>query len=368
MSVALWLVTALALIPATLFVINLRLYRVLPIARRRTSVSVLIPARDEAGVIEGAVQSVLSNKDVDLEVIVLDDQSTDGTSGIVRRLGAADARVRCEPAPLLPDGWCGKQHACAVLASLARFETLCFMDADVKLANDALGRMSTFLYESGADLVSGFPHERTETWLEKLLLPLIHFVLLGFLPIARMRRSVSPAYAAGCGQLIMVSRAGYDKAGGHRAIAASLHDGLNLPKAFRQAELSTDLFDATDIADCRMYTGARQVWSGLSKNAVEGIAAPTRILPFTVLLLVGQVLPFAFLFAGIRTMLPAVVLAWLPRFLGALRFRQSWLGALLHPFGVVVLLAIQWVALTRHWLGYSPSWKGRICLQAERNS
>src|SRR3546814_3618215 len=77
-----------------------------------------------------------------------------------------------------------------------------------------------------------------------------------------------------CGQLIAVRRAAYERAGGHAAIRSSLHDGLTLPRAFRRCGLRTDLFDATEIASCRMYEGARAVWAGLSKNATEGMSTP----------------------------------------------------------------------------------------------
>ncbi len=116
-------------------------------------------------------------------------------------------------------------------------------------------------------------------FLERLVIPLIHFVLLGFLPLARMRASRSPAYAAGCGQLFLARREAYEKMGGHAVIRTSLHDGLTLPAAFRRAGLATDLFDATDVASCRMYHGAGELWRGLAKNATEGIAHPARIGP-----------------------------------------------------------------------------------------
>ena len=147
-----------------------------------------------------------------------------------------------------------------------------------------------------------------------------------------------------------------------------MHDGLTLPRSFRKAGFRTDLFDATPIAQCRMYQGTGEVWNGLTKNAIEGIAAPTRIVPFTLVLLGGQVMPFILLpTALIEPQSPriaalcaiAVGLAYLPRLLGAWRFRQSLLGALLHPIGISVLVGAQWCALVS-WLAGRPAyWKGR---------
>jgi Glycosyl transferase family 2 len=354
-------------IPALLFWRNLRRYAPPPAPVGRPAVSVLIPARDEERSIRGAVEAALASRGVDLEVIVLDDHSRDRTAEIVRGLG--DPRVRLETAPPLPAGWCGKQHACAVLAGLARHPLLLFVDADVRLEPAGAARAAAFLEASGAGLVSGVPRQETVTFLERLLLPLIHFILLSFLPMGWMRRfRHDPAYGAGCGQLFLARREAYEKAGGHAAIRASLHDGVTLPRAFRRAGIATDLFDATSVASCRMYRGAGEVWRGLAKNATEGIAAPAMIVPFTLLLTAGQVAPPALLLLGLLGLLPADVLfpaaagslaAWLPRLAAVRRFQQPVDGALLHPVAILVFLTLQWTALGRQLLGRPAGWKGR---------
>jgi hypothetical protein len=273
-----------------------------------------------------------------------------------------------------PAGWCCKQYVCSVLAQVARHPVLVFLDADVRLAPDGLARMTAFLDESRAELASGIPLQETGTLVEKLVIPLIHFVLLGFLPLAWMRRSRHPAYAAGCGQLIMARRSAYHAAGGHAAIHASLHDGITLPRAFRAAGFRTDLCDMTEIATCRMYHSAGEVWRGLSKNATEGLASPGMILPATAVLLGGQVLPLGLLAALAWFSSP---LAWLavvgvsasyyPRFAAARRFRQSWLGASLHPAGIMIFLAIQWHALLIAARRRPATWKGREYLGMRRS-
>jgi hypothetical protein len=367
----------LALIPALLFLVNLRLYAPPPasspsISGLRPRLSVLIPARNEEAAIGPAVKSALANTAVELEVLVLDDHSEDRTAAIVEELADSDDRVRLVSAPELPAGWCGKQHACWVLARQARHPLLVFLDADVRLAPDALARMAAFMTASGADLASGIPRQETGTFLEKLEIPLIHFILLGFLPIRWMRKTLRPSFSAGCGQLFIARADAYHRCGGHSAICGTFHDGIKLPRAFRASGLKTDLFDATDLATCRMYRGAREVWFGLAKNASEGLAAPGKIVPMTLILLVGQVLPLFLLIAcayrsaeptrpGTQAILAllATTAAYYPRLAGARRFRQSPLGAVLHPLGVLILLAIQWFAFVRNALGRPSTWKGR---------
>src|SRR5205823_13144863 len=128
---------------------------------------------------------------------------------------ARDYRVRLVASEPFPADWCGKQFACHRLARHARYPLLVFVDADVRLASDAVARLAAFLESSGADLVSGIPRQETSTLLEKLVLPLMSFLLLGYLPFFFMRRFGHPAFAAGCAQLFVTRRDAYEPAGGH---------------------------------------------------------------------------------------------------------------------------------------------------------
>ena len=377
MSISLTLVClSCTLLPAVMFIVNLNNYHE-PRKRNNSpppAVSVLIPARNEAAGIAAALRAVLATRDVEFEVVVMDDASTDGTDRIVFDLAETDNRLRLEHAPPLPPDWNGKQHACWCLARVARNPILCFVDADVRLRSDCVARMAGFL--DGKSLVSGFPQQITGTFLEWMLLPLIHFVLLGFLPITRMRTTTEPGLGAACGQFIMARADDYFACGGHSSIKLTMHDGLRLPRLFREAGFKTDLADITNLASCRMYTSASEVWSGLAKNAVEGLGAPALIVPASALLFLGQILPFLTLGSLIHQQingfpapnrphlcifvtLTTIVAAYVPRFLGVIRFRQDWRGAILHPFGMVLLLAVQWYALCRKVIGCKTSWRHR---------
>jgi Glycosyl transferase family 2 len=363
--------SSLAIVPAALFLRNLPLYAPPPPAygQARPRCSVLIPARNEEATIARAVLSVLRNQTVDLEVIVLNDDSVDRTAQIVQAIAKDDERVRLAAAPPLPNGWCGKQHACHILAQLARHPLLVFMDADVVLMPDALIRMSAFMEQSGAALASGVPRQETVTFSERLLIPLIHFVLLGFLPISRMRASPKAAYSAGCGQLFVARADAYKACGGHSSIRATLHDGPKLPRVFRAASFMTDLFDATDIAQCRMYLNNVEVWRGLAKNAHEGLGSPRLIAPATLLLVGGQILPLCLLVAACLQTSPSpltmtycvlgTAAAFLPRLFAVARFRQPLGSALLHPLGICALVAIQWFAFSRSLRRRPAAWRGR---------
>ncbi|MCZ2340224.1 MAG: glycosyltransferase [Bacteroidales bacterium] len=390
----------LTAIPSLLYLFNTQLLRPPPTVRDTSGtvprVSVLIPARNEADSIGACVHAVLASTGVELEVIVLDDHSEDATAAIVNAIAQNDPRVRLAVAPSLPAGWCGKQHACFTLSRLAQYDILTFLDADVRLTPDALVRMIAFQRVSRAELVSGFPRQETGSLLEKLIIPLIHWLLTNYLPMYKMRSTRNPRFAAGCGQWFLTTRDAYETVGGHAAVRHSMHDGMTLPRVYRRCGFQTDIADATEIAVCRMYHNGEQVWNGLSKNAREGIGAWPSICVWTVLLSFGHIFPFMLLALGldwvyagmvaqilspdnpsalqhpgeIITKLSAIacLLSLAVRLDTARRFRASMFGAVLHPFGVAILLAIQWYATFRVWCGKPIGWKGRAHPCADRAS
>ncbi len=360
----------LAALPAALTLLNLPLFRAPrrpPASAGLPPVCVLIPARDEEARIEESVRAALASEGVDVEVVVMDDHSADRTREIVLALAEDEPRLRLERAPELPAGWCGKPAACQALADRTSAPVLLFIDADVRLERDGVARAVGRLLDSGAALSSGFPRQETKTLAERLLIPLMHVLLLGYLPLPGLLLTRHPMFAAGCGQLMVARREAYEEAGGHAAVRTTFHDGLALPRAFRRAGLATDVFDATHVARCRMYDGAREVVLGLAKNAREGLAGPVAIWIWSALLLGGHVLPAALAVAGVlaapgagwtRLALAGAALTLGTRVVLALRFRQSLLGALLHPVGVLLLVAVQWFARLRR--GGTLAWKGRV--------
>lgn len=366
------------ILPCVLFLWNVALYKKLPhspqyeVSPRELRVSVLIPARNEEKNIESTLRSVLENKGVSFEVIVLDDHSTDNTVSIVSKIKESFPNLRLEHAPPLPEGWCGKQHACHVLAGISRTDLLVFMDADVRLADDAIARMVSFMDSNKAALASGVPRQELGGFGERLLIPQIHFILLCFLPIWAMRKFKMPSMSGGCGQLFIAQRLAYEACGGHKIIRDTLHDGLKLPRVFRDAGFPTDLFDATDISSCRMYSSNKETWIGLGKNAHEGLGARATILPMTLMLLFGQALPpVIVVYAAVAapslllTAAVATLAAMIPRLVAVARFKQPLASALLHPLGIIGILVIQWSAFYRQLRGIPSTWKGRSYLSAE---
>ena len=331
-------------------------------------VSVLIPARNEALRIGPLLDSVLASEGVSCDLCVLDDESQDGTDAIVEAYSKKYPNVRLLKGTSVPAGWSGKQFACYQLAQQAKYEELVFLDADVALTKDALRRAIMQRRRTRADLLSGFPRQRVITIGEQLLIPLIHVILLCFLPFALMRWTRMTGAAAGCGQFFLTTKRAYEQCGGHGAIRQSLHDGIMLPRAYRMSGLKTDLFDASDVAHCRMYTSFPETWSGLMKNANEGFAKMPLLPIMTVLMLmafVGPLLSAVALWLNLISedfaipIIAAFVLSYLPRVLCCLKFDRAWLACMLNPASIILFLIIQWIALIRKSQGKGVKWRQR---------
>jgi isopentenyl-diphosphate delta-isomerase type 1 len=348
---------------------NLRLFAPPPEANPSDDalVSVCIPCRNEERNIRAVVESVLASRHRAIEVLVYDDDSSDGTAEILARLCEAHERVRSVARQPLPAGWVGKQHACHQLSRAAGGGWLLFIDADVRLEPDAIGRALAFAKTSRASLVSTFPRQIVGTLGEALVVPMMFYLLLGYLPFGRMRRSLSPSASAACGQFILVERTAYDASGGHAAIRESMHDGVKLPRVFRKAGYKTDLFDGTELCRVRMYDGFAQTWRGFAKNAYEGLGSLGLLVFLTVLHVAVHVAPWVLLpvlllgdAPPMATWLAAAVIGLqvAQRLVLSRRFAHPAGLAVLHPVSIVLLTLIQWHSYIIQ-LKSGRTWKGR---------
>ncbi|MCW2665582.1 MAG: glycosyl transferase, partial [Frankiales bacterium] len=260
----------LALVVAALSVhaaVNARLLRV-PTARTTgRRVSVLLPLRDEAARVEPCLRALLGQTGVDVELVVLDDGSTDGTADVVRRVADGDPRLRLVTGRPLAPGWLGKPHACAQLAAAAApsSEVLVFVDADVVLAPHAVAATVALLDEAGLDLVSPYPRQQAPG-ATRLVQPLLQWSWLTFLPLRLAERSPRPALSAANGQLLAVRRQAYDRVGGHAAVHDAVVEDLELLRALKRAGGTGGVADGTALATTRMYDSWPQLVDGYTKS------------------------------------------------------------------------------------------------------
>ncbi len=260
----------LALAAAALAVhaaVNARLLRIPTATSTDRRVSVLLPLRNEATRVEPCLRALLASTGVDLEVVVLDDGSTDGTAEVVGRVVAGDPRVRVlSGAPLQP-GWLGKPHACQQLADAASpaSEVLVFVDADVVVLPAAVAATVALLDQHGLDLVSPYPRQEAPGP-TRLVQPLLQWSWLTFLPLRLAERSSRPSLSAANGQLLAVRRSAYDRAGGHAAVQGQVVEDVELLRTLKRAGGRGGVADGTALATTRMYCSWDELVEGYSKS------------------------------------------------------------------------------------------------------
>lgn len=237
-------------------------------------VSVVIPARDEARNIGDCLRSVLASTYPALEVLVVDDHSSDGTGDIARAVATEDAarrggaaRVRVLDAPSLPPGWFGKQWACHTGAQQARGELLLFTDADTRHGPELIARSVSAINERGADLFTVAGHQAAVSFWEKVLQPYVMTILLahygGLEPMSRSKR---PVDKIANGQYVLTTRAAYTRAGGHEAVRAHVAEDLRLAQRYTELGMSAQMVLAQDHLSTRMYTSLAEIRRGWGKN------------------------------------------------------------------------------------------------------
>ena len=247
--------------------VNAHLLRRPTATSTRLRVSVLLPLRDEAGRVTPCLTALLGQRGVDLEVVVLDDGSTDGTGDLVRRLCDGDPRVRVLEGRSLPRGWLGKPHACQQLADAAAptSEVLVFLDADVVLEPHAVAATVALLDDTGLDLLSPYPRQEAPG-ATSLVQPLLQWSWLSFLPLRLAERSGRESLSAANGQLLAVWRGAYDRAGGHAAVRSEVVEDVELLRAVKRTGGRGGVCDGTEIATTRMYDSWAELADGYAKS------------------------------------------------------------------------------------------------------
>jgi len=235
-----------------------------------TLVSVVVPARNESAAIETVVRSVLASTYEPLELVVLDDRSTDATAAIVERLAAEDARLRLVRGEPLPEGWYGKPWACLQGYRAARGGLLLFTDADTRHEPELLARAVGALRAEQADLVTVAPRQRCETFWERLVMPQIWLLLGVRYHPSRVNRARRERDVIANGQFILMPRESYEAVGTHEIVRHEVAEDLALAQAFHRAGRKIHFAFAERLMETRMYQSLPHLVEGWSKNVYLG--------------------------------------------------------------------------------------------------
>lgn len=337
-------------------------------------VTIVIPARNEAGNIERCLNSVLTTTYPECEVVVVDDQSADGTGELARAIALRDSRVRVIDNSHPPEGWFGKQWACNTGASAANGTILCFADADTQHSPDLLTRSVNAIMRRNADLFSVMGRQELGSFWERIVQPHIFGIMaVRYGGTESVTKSPRTSDKIANGQCLFVQRLAYDELGGHSLVKSHVADDMMMAQRFFARGKHIVLEEGIEQLSTRMYTSFGELVHGWGKNVYAGgrdsvpmgrvgrfffplllLLAPLwSVLPLVVLLisLVQPVATVIYVWAVVVSMVSLVW--WLDIYR---RIGEPLWYAFLYPLGGAVIFYIFLRAVMR---GQNVQWKGR---------
>ncbi len=253
-------------------------------------ISVLIPARNEQKNIAMLLEDIILQDYDQWEAIVYDDLSEDKTAEIAGSFTSKDRRIKLVKGKELPEGWLGKNHACHQLVKHAGGNILLFVDADVRMKTTLLSNAVAHIEKHRLHMLSVFPQQIMQTWGERLIVPLMNWILVSLLPLILTRVSRFPSLSAANGQFLMVDAETYKKHMFHRIFRNSVAEDIAIARYMKRSGLRIHTILSGGQVQCRMYTSFAEAVNGFSKNVMAffGSSPLTGIL-FTAITSCGAV-------------------------------------------------------------------------------
>ncbi|WP_419803459.1 glycosyltransferase [Mucilaginibacter sp.] len=321
-------------------------------------VSVLIPARDEEKNILTLLQSLKNQDYKNIEVLILDDHSSDGTYNICSGFASENTSFSVIKGKQLPSGWLGKNFACHQLAQQAKGKYLLFLDADEEvykgLINSAIYRTKT----RRLSLLSLFTDQVMVSFGEKSVVPLMHFILLNLLPLRLIYLSENPAFAAASGQFMFFDAEKYHQHQWHEKVKDQVVEDVEIMKCVKQQKLKGEGLLANGLIRCRMYNNYQEAIYGFSKNFLAPFNySVLTFLLYLIFIICGPIL--IALVLPLQLLMMMVSLIVLTRIMISLSSGQNaFYNVLLHPLQMFNLVIVAYLSVRKH-LTKTVTWKGR---------
>ncbi|MDX2246775.1 MAG: glycosyltransferase family 2 protein [Bacteroidia bacterium] len=329
----------------------------------RPRLSFLVPARNEAANLPNLFAQIRGLNYPDYELLVLDDHSEDESAALVREESLRDKPVRLLSGKTLPPGWLGKNFACHQLALAASGDYFLFLDADIAELRPGLPEIALAeMQKRNLALLSIFPDQIMSTWGERLVVPLMHYILLSLLPLWAIFRFRFPSLAAANGQFMLFDAAFYRANHWHERVKSVIVEDIAIMQEVKKRGLKGMTFLADGLIRCRMYHSLKEAVGGFSKNILAGFGNSIAGLMVFLFLIyfswIGLVfyLPEKYLLAvGAMMLVIRAGISFLAR-------QNMGLNLLLHPFQIVMLVVIALGSVKRRISGKNE-WKGRNVMQ-----
>ncbi len=332
----------------------------------QVGLTVIIPARNEEEYLEACVRSILDQKEIDLEVVVVNDHSTDRTRDVADELARTDPRVRVIHDPPVEPGWLGKPNAMQKALETVSSEYILFSDADIVHSPGCIAAGLAEVKRRDLGLVTLMPTFEFQGIWEHVLVP----GYLGWMALNLSRGVEDPESkaAAAAGAFLLVRSDALKAAGGLEAIRSELVDDVKLAARFKEHRIPIGFYFAPELLRVRMFKSGSEAFWGMTKNVLA--AAPGGILGIILLAPVGMIChatpPVVFglaLFTGNAWLLGASVFAYASQYFGLIIFRRLYdivpVRLLFFPLNPIPTACCICRALYHRWVHGAVLWRGR---------
>jgi glycosyltransferase involved in cell wall biosynthesis len=321
-------------------------------------VSILIPVRNEEENILRLLQSIHQQDYQNYEVLILDDDSTDRTNEICTGFANTHPSFRVIKGEGLPREWLGKNFACHQLAQLAKGSFFLFVDADEQINNGLINSAVHRMYMQKLGLLSLFTNQQMPSFGEKLVVPLMHYILLNLLPLRLIYLVKNYSVAAASGQFMLFNADIYRKYQWHETVKDKVVEDVEIMKQVKAASFNGEALLANSMISCRMYKNYSTAVNGFSKNFLAAFNYKILLFLIYIVLIIGgpMIIMMTLDFHLIFFMAGLIILT---RVMVSLTAGQNaWYNIILHPLQMFSLTVVAFLAVQRH-LTKTIIWKGR---------
>jgi cellulose synthase/poly-beta-1,6-N-acetylglucosamine synthase-like glycosyltransferase len=319
------------------------------------SAGVLIPLRNEAENIKDLVVT-LSQQEGDFHFYLLDDNSEDLTHELLNQYTKGDSRFTVIKGAPLAQGWIGKTWALQQLFDQSKEEFLVSIDADVRLAPNAIARSVATLKSTSLDFISPYPRQIALSFGERMIQPLLQWSWLTTVPLRIAEKSSQPSMAIANGQFFVVRRMAIEKIGGYKAVKNAVIDDVFLARELIRHGFHGTVINGASIAQCHMYTSWTSIKSGYGKSLNKAFGGALGASFVVLFLFFTSILPFVLSLSGSFYGWLGYVLIVFSRMLSAIKTRGRIVDSFLHPISATLLI---YLIIHSFRVRNSVTWKGR---------
>lgn len=337
-------------------------------------VSVVLPVRNEERRVVPCLRSLMDQSYENYEIIVVNDNSTDGTARLIAGLAARDPRLTLIDGRPLPSGWNGKSFACSQGVEAATGDYLLFTDADTLHSRDSIAWAVTAIREHEADFASAYVRQRLGNLGELLLVPAMFIMTALLLPLGLIPRKNAGIISFAIGQFIICRRAAFVAMGAYDRFRGSVVEDVSMAREMKRAGYKTIFLDAQGYISCRMYEGFSSAFRGIAKSLFGAInSSVLSLAALTGLIILAIVYPFYAAVLGVLAGGPLLSPVSIPVGL----FLLTWLAkmhnrhipvlaVLLYPLTFASLIPLAIYSAAKTGFGAGLDWKGRLVIAQAR--